>query len=196
MSVAAIPPSRYEDIWRFSEAMALVDNGRIVEVWKGKLKVGAAVPADALCVGGRGVLVRAHEQWTCDGVDGEVVSLAGPSEGVAPPYVTVEQLRGLGKTGKLPPWRVRAIVFGRSALITYDEERDKPIIVRGLVAIDLEATRVDCYKDDAYLSLKSPKRTVYLKGRVDKVNGGEVQCTFKESEPAARSLSELEALLR
>lgn len=195
MSVAAIPPSTYERMWQFSEAMALVENGRIVEVWKGKLRVGDAVPKGALCFAHREVLVRAHERWTCDRIEREIVSLGGPSEGVPPPCVTVEQLRGLAKTGKLPPWRMRANVFARSVVITHDEDRDKPIIVKGLVAIDLEATRVDFYPDDAYLSLKSPKRTVYLKGRVDKVSGGEVYCTFKEADPVARSSAEFDALL-
>jgi hypothetical protein len=196
-SVAAIPPSSYSDIWFFSEVMALVEKGHIVEVWKGELKIGAAVPADASCFSDRGVLVRAHKRWTCDAVQREVVSLGGPSEGEAPPYVTVEQLRGLGKTGKLPPWRMRANVLGRKVLITYDEDnRYKPIIVKGLMVIDLEATSVDFYWDHAYLSLKSPKQSVYLKGRLDRVKGGEVECTFKETDPAARSISELEALLR
>jgi hypothetical protein len=197
MSVAAIPPPSYQEIHRFAEAMALVDKGRIVEAWKGALKAGDTVPAGVVCGGDRGVLVRAHGRWTCDTLhDSGVVSLAGPSEGEAPPYVTVEQLRGLARTGKLPPWRMRATVLGRSVLVTHDEDRDKRVVVKGLVSIDLEATRADIYPDTAYLWLKSPRRTVYLNGRLDRIKGGEAQCTFAEVEPAARSLAELEALLK
>ncbi len=202
---AAIPPLSYAEIFARSTVLARVGaDGLVAESFKGGLAVGSKPPPESLA----GTAVPAMIGRTAGGWYASTIAPTGlvalhpPGREHRPRPVTLAQIRGLAKTGVLPPYVVRATLrwpkspVTRELVVTWNGDRsDGPLTVEGLVPPVPAETYGSVDEKRAHLTFGAPRGSVHLKLDVTSSEGEAILGTLAGTNPPTASAKELDALL-